>query len=182
MYASNNNYSKNGFTLIELVITIALAGIVMAIGIPSFQSLSETNHVTSHVDDLKSALRLARHVAVEHDRNAKACARVHTSDPTAAPTCDTSGSFNWGNGWIVALQQTDGTYEAVMTNTHLDDNTSFSVVDSNDTSIALKELVFGPTGTLKTAVGAIVTISIGSCSRTLTMTLAGHTSEASSGC
>ncbi len=182
MCVSSSHDRSHGFTLIELVITIALAGIVLAIGIPSFQSLSHTNHVTAHIDDLKSALRLARHVAVEHDRNAKVCARVPTSDPTATPTCDTSGSYSWGNGWIVALQQVDGTFMAIMTNPHLDDNTDFSVVDSNDTSNALKEVMFGPTGTLKTSVGAIVTISIGDCSRTLTMTLAGHSREASSGC
>ncbi|MEH6472743.1 MAG: prepilin-type N-terminal cleavage/methylation domain-containing protein, partial [Halopseudomonas sp.] len=119
-------YRQAGFSLIELCVTVAIAALIMTVGVPGFQSLTSENHASSHLDELNSALRLTRHLSVEHSRNAKVCARVLTSDPTATPTCSSSTS-DWGNGWVVMLRDETGTYQDIMTNHHELDETTWIV-------------------------------------------------------
>jgi type IV fimbrial biogenesis protein FimT len=53
-----------GFTFIELVTTISIASILLAVGIPSFQILSQSNRMTATVNEIISHLNLARIKAV----------------------------------------------------------------------------------------------------------------------
>ncbi|SEA48003.1 type IV fimbrial biogenesis protein FimT [Microbulbifer marinus] len=53
-----------GFTLIELMIVIAILAILIAIGVPSFTSLIKNNRLTSAANDLAGALHFARAEAV----------------------------------------------------------------------------------------------------------------------
>lgn len=57
----------SGFTLLELMITLAIAGIIAMIGIPSFQSLINNSRLTAHANDLLSALNYARSEAVSRN-------------------------------------------------------------------------------------------------------------------
>ncbi len=61
---SKHFYKTQGFTLIELVATIAIAGILMAMTIPSFNSTITSSRITSYANDFVSALNLARSEAV----------------------------------------------------------------------------------------------------------------------
>ncbi|MCP3870345.1 MAG: prepilin-type N-terminal cleavage/methylation domain-containing protein [Gammaproteobacteria bacterium] len=56
--------NDQGLTLIELIVTLAMALIVLSIGIPAFQSLSQTNFRTTKVNDLVSSLHRARSKAI----------------------------------------------------------------------------------------------------------------------
>ncbi len=175
-------YRQTGFTLIELSITVAIAALIMTVAIPSYQSLSGENHASAHQDDINSALRLSRHLAVEHNRLAKLCARAATSDPTAVPTCSSS-SGDWGNGWVVMLQDGSGTYQDVMSNHHTQDKTIWTVIKDNPPT-AIKEVVFGPTGTLRTpsAPAATLTLTINDCSKITQVALSGQLSYNAFGC
>ncbi|MEW5248929.1 GspH/FimT family pseudopilin [Microbulbifer sp. 2201CG32-9] len=53
-----------GFTLVELMFTIAILGIVMAIGVPSFTTMIQNNRLTAAFNDLAGALHFARAEAV----------------------------------------------------------------------------------------------------------------------
>lgn len=55
----------NGFTLIELVVTLAIAGIVLGVAIPSFNSMMASNRLTAYANQLLTALNLARSEAVK---------------------------------------------------------------------------------------------------------------------
>jgi len=58
-----------GFTLIELMITLAIAAIVLAIGVPSFQGMMRNNRAAAHMNEFTSALNLARSEAVKRGVN-----------------------------------------------------------------------------------------------------------------
>lgn len=56
---------SSGFTLIELVITVTLLGVLLAIGIPSFQQLTLNQGVKSAAFDVFSAFEYARSEAIK---------------------------------------------------------------------------------------------------------------------
>jgi len=54
-----------GFTLIELMVTISIAAILLSMAIPSFVSTIQSNNLTTHTNELISALNLARSEAIK---------------------------------------------------------------------------------------------------------------------
>lgn len=59
---------KSGFTLIELVIVVALIAIVAAVAVPSYTTLVANNQVTSTTNTLVGFLSYARSEAVKRGR------------------------------------------------------------------------------------------------------------------
>ena len=84
---------SQGMTLIELMMAIAVLGILVAIAVPSFRSITASSRTVAATNDLVSALNLARSEALTRSVNAVVC----TSSDQA--TC--SGSTDWADGWIV---------------------------------------------------------------------------------
>ncbi|NOX76100.1 MAG: prepilin-type N-terminal cleavage/methylation domain-containing protein [Gammaproteobacteria bacterium] len=85
-----------GFTLIELITTLAIAGVVLAIGVPSFQTYLLNNRQTSSVNDLAGALQLARNNAISRRVMVTVC---KSNDGATCQTGTSSG--NWSQGWMV---------------------------------------------------------------------------------
>lgn len=83
---------QNGFTLLELVTTVAVAAIVMSMGVPSMVSLVRGNQTVANTNDLVATVRAARNEAVSSVEQVTVC----TSSDQA--TCNNSGS--WTDGWI----------------------------------------------------------------------------------
>lgn len=54
-----------GFTLLELIITIAIFSIIAGVAVPGFQNLIEANRVTTQTNNFLSALKTARSEAVK---------------------------------------------------------------------------------------------------------------------
>lgn len=73
-----------GFTVIELIITVAVLAILIAVATPSFRELSLNNRTTSATNNLLADLALARNEAVKTARPAFVSARG-----------------TWSEGWIV---------------------------------------------------------------------------------
>ncbi|MCX7069312.1 MAG: GspH/FimT family pseudopilin [Methylococcales bacterium] len=61
------NHSKpaSGFTLLELIVAISIAGILMAMAIPSFSDMMRNNRLTTYANELVTSLNLARSEAVK---------------------------------------------------------------------------------------------------------------------
>jgi type IV fimbrial biogenesis protein FimT len=82
-----------GFTLLEVLVVMALAGILVAIAIPDFVSFMQNNTRTSTVNDLLASMHIARSEAITRN------GRVMLCPSTQGTACD--GGTDWEDGWIV---------------------------------------------------------------------------------
>ncbi|WP_417788109.1 GspH/FimT family pseudopilin [Stutzerimonas xanthomarina] len=82
-----------GFTLIELMVTIAVLAIMIAIAVPSFTSLIHNNRTTSLHHEILGAIQLARSEAVKRRKDVVIC-RTENQNACADGT-------NWAVGWLV---------------------------------------------------------------------------------
>jgi type IV fimbrial biogenesis protein FimT len=85
---------NSGFTLLELVITVALVAIVMAIGIPSVTNLIKNDRLSTQINILVGHLAYARSEAVLRNQPVILC---------ASGTMSSCSSNNWADGWIVFI-------------------------------------------------------------------------------
>jgi type IV fimbrial biogenesis protein FimT len=96
---------QSGFTLVELMICIAVATILCAISFPALGGLTHRSQSRAAQDAMLATLNLARSTAVTHQREIVVCP---SSDHL---TCD--NDIWWQNGWI-AFEDTnhDGDHDA----------------------------------------------------------------------
>ncbi len=100
-YKTDKN--NQGFSLIELLVVMALMAIVLAVGIPGFQSITRTSNTATISNEFLKALAMARNEAIKRGYPVYICS---TADPTAAsPVCSDAGSTNWEDGWLMMLDE-----------------------------------------------------------------------------
>jgi len=80
----NNPKSTSGFTLLELIVAISIAGILMAMAIPSFNNVIRNNRLTTYANELVTSLNLARSEAVK--RGVSVSVRKSSSVTGCTPT------------------------------------------------------------------------------------------------
>jgi len=101
-------YRKNqGFTMIELLITIAISTILLAIAAPSFLSLVTGNKLVSARDNLLNSFQLTKTEAISRNDNVSIC-------PSSNGTSCT-GTTDWSQGWIVYIDTGTGNASTVDT-------------------------------------------------------------------
>lgn len=91
-------YLHRGFTIIELMVAVALLAVMVVIGVPSFNSIINTNETAAKSNAFLSALKVARTEATKRRQDIIVCASNNQSD---------CASNNWSNGWIV-FEDADG--------------------------------------------------------------------------
>lgn len=64
-------HSSKGFSLVELLITVAVLGIATAIAVPNFQSAIQRSRADTEVSDLQRALNYARMEAMNRGANTR---------------------------------------------------------------------------------------------------------------
>ena len=84
---------ENGFTLVELMITLLVVTVLLALGVPSFTEFIKNNRLAAQTNDFVIAMQLARNEAVKRGTGTVVCASEDQS------TC--SGSNDWSTGWII---------------------------------------------------------------------------------
>jgi type IV fimbrial biogenesis protein FimT len=83
-----------GFTLVELMFTLFIAAVLLAIGVPAFKDIFVGTKVSSISNDLMGSVQLARSEAIKRNVPITLC-RANTD----ADACDTG--TDWEGGWIV---------------------------------------------------------------------------------
>lgn len=90
------NQSKlQGFTLIELIITVTIAAILVGLAIPSFISTIKSNRLTTYTNEFVSALNLARSEAIKRGRQVTITREGGTTSQV------------WEGGWWVFIDVQD---------------------------------------------------------------------------
>lgn len=94
-----------GFTLMEMIVTMVVAGILVSIGIPSFISTVRNNRLAAQTNELISSLLYARSEAIKRNARVVVCRStdVSTVNATTAPSCATGGTTGWETGWLIFL-------------------------------------------------------------------------------
>lgn len=82
----------SGFTLVELLIALAIVAIIATQAIPNFRVMVQNNKLISQKNEFITTLNLARSEAVKRSSRVTVCA---SSDKR---TCN---STDWSQGWIV---------------------------------------------------------------------------------
>lgn len=87
----------------ELMMAIAVIGVILAVTIPSFNTFRLNNRMTGAANDLLASFNLARSEAVKRQRSVGVCS---STDPGAAtPTCTAPLLNTTSVGWVVWLDQ-----------------------------------------------------------------------------
>lgn len=86
--------ATEGFTLVELMVTLTVMAILLAIAVPSFRDTIRRNRVSSANNALLSALSYARSEAIDRGQLVTLC-------PSADAVNCTTGGTSWGAGWMV---------------------------------------------------------------------------------
>lgn len=95
--------SGKGFSLIEVMVTLAIAAIVLSVGVPSFQSFIQSNRQTTAINELATALQLARSTAVSRRVRVTVC-----KSPDGLNCATGGGSGDWSQGWMVFANPGNG--------------------------------------------------------------------------
>lgn len=83
---------SNGFTLIEMMIVIAIIALIAGYGVPQFNSMMQNGRLSTQVNELQGLMQLARSEAVTNRVVTRICGS------TDKATCNTN---NWEGGAIL---------------------------------------------------------------------------------
>jgi len=111
-----------GFSVIELMVTVAVLSILLVLVAPSFQTTIQNNRLYTQVNDFHLSLSRARSAAMSRVQRVTVCASADGA------TCSNSGI--WENGWIVFSEHHDS---------------QNATVDPNDVILEIKQALSGNT-------------------------------------
>jgi type IV fimbrial biogenesis protein FimT len=97
--------NTSGFTVLELLIVLALGAIVMTMAVPSFKNSIDNQRLVTATNELVMAFTLAKSEAI------KRVAYVTVCKSSDGETC-TSNASSWNDGWIVFANGTSANPES----------------------------------------------------------------------
>lgn len=81
----------DGFTLVELLVTISIAAILATIAIPSFQEVGLSSKLNTMANNFVASAHLARSEAIKRNVTVTLCASSNS----------TSCTGEWKDGWVI---------------------------------------------------------------------------------
>jgi type IV fimbrial biogenesis protein FimT len=102
-----NTKSQAGMTMTEMVVVMGIVGILFAVGVPSYRSVTNSNRMSAEVNGLLGDLQFARSEALREGRTVTVCIS------STGTSCASSSTYTWQSGWIVFSDiDNDGTVDA----------------------------------------------------------------------
>ncbi len=99
---ADNPMKLKGFTVIELVVAIAIASILLSLAAPSFTTSIQNNRLVTQINELNTSLSIARTEAIKRNSNITVCKSSN----------GTSCSGNWHDGRIIFIDNdSDGSVD-----------------------------------------------------------------------
>ncbi|UTH74329.1 GspH/FimT family protein [Chromobacterium sp. IIBBL 290-4] len=132
-----------GFTLMELLIVMALLAVVLALAVPSYRNTIAANNILSESNNLLGDLLLARNEAIKRGQVMLVCASSNGTGCNGAST-----ATNFASGWVVMLAANNSCGDT--TGTVLRRQAGFSSGDSasygntSNTSFCFNRLGYAP--------------------------------------
>jgi type IV fimbrial biogenesis protein FimT len=84
-----------GFTLVEVMIALAIGAVILLLAVPNFSTLLERNRIGSAADHLYASLAEARGEAVKRRTTVRVCPSADSA------SCRNDG--DWSDGWLVFM-------------------------------------------------------------------------------
>lgn len=153
-------YLQRGFTIIELMITILLLGVMLTIAVPSFSSVFKQNRLAAQTNSILSSLNYARGQTINQNQNV-------ILQPITAGT-------NWSGGWKVRVNGTDIQF--------------FEGVENASLASSAATITYQSDGSLSAVGNITLTLTPNDCPtgnndvRVITITLSGQSSSAPAVC
>lgn len=139
----------SGFTIVELMVTVAIAGILLAVAVPSFNQMTVNSRLTAQANDMVGALNLARSEAIKRNTRVSFCRATSET----ATTCATSAAA-WTN-WIVMTGSGNVIRRGVV-------NTTAGAIFVRST-LTTDAVTFGPEGLARTGTSLVADQRITVC-------------------
>lgn len=161
---------QRGFTLTELMMTLAVLAVLVGIGVPSFREVALSSRLSSYANDFVASANLARGEAIKRNSRVGMCA---SSD---GATCASSGG--WEQGWVV-FHDADNDDVLDTGETLLERREPLADGFSMRATGNVRYLRFEPTGIDATAATLTIckkTPAVGSQERVVALTLTGRLS------
>lgn len=94
-YKVEKTTKSAGFTLIEMIITLAIAAILLAVAVPSLRESMQKNRTTAASNELTGSMNVARSESVKRGTRVVVCKSANNAD------CVTSNAAGYEQGWII---------------------------------------------------------------------------------
>ena len=71
-----------GFSLVQLMVTIAIVGVLTGIAIPSYKSITTSNRIANEINGLLGDLQYARFAAIKEGQTVTMCSSTDAGRPS----------------------------------------------------------------------------------------------------